>query len=40
MKNRYREGFALKGGRLGQFAGLRGAWQERGGGEFERRLIL
>ena len=36
-KNQYREWIAYKGG-LGQFADLRGAWQERGGGVFEERV--
>ena len=36
MENQYRGGDCLKrGGGLGQFANLRGVWQERGGGAFE-----
>ena len=34
-KNRYRGGNCLKRGGLGQFADLRRAWKERGGGVFE-----
>ena len=32
MKNQYRGGGIAKEGGVGQFANLRGAWQERGGG--------
>ena len=35
MKKQYRGGLPKKG-ELGQFADLRGAWQERGGSIFER----
>ena len=39
-KNQYRQWDCLKRGRLGQFADLSGAWQERGGGGvFEGGLI-
>ena len=34
-KNQYRGGRIVQKGGLGQFADLRGAWQERGGGVLE-----
>ena len=39
-KNQYRGGRIVQKGGLGQFADLRGAWQERGGGVLEGEELI